>query len=152
LLQRRTGIKILDKIADATSMLAIMLRRPKVVAELLVSSVLQLVSMAVAFLVLAQTMHINVVPGFIFLLMPSIFFIASLPIFYLGWGAREAAVIFTIGATSPITTAEATGLSVAFGVAVFLAALPGAVFWALRPSMRKSIGQARSALEHADGS
>lgn len=151
MLQKRTGIKILDKIADATAMLAVMLRRPKVVAELLISSVLQLASMATAFLILANTMHIDVVPAFVFLLMPSIFFIASLPIFYLGWGAREAAVIFTIGATSPITSAEATGLSVAFGVAVFLAALPGAVFWALRPSMRKSIGQARSALENPDG-
>jgi hypothetical protein len=151
MLHMRTGIKILDKIADATSMLAVMLRRPSVAVELLLSSVLQLASMTAAFLILARAMHIDIAAGMTFLLMPSIFFIASLPIFYLGWGAREAAVILTIGATSHISTAEATGLSVAFGVAVFLAALPGAVFWAMRPSMRKSIGQAKDALEVPEG-
>ena len=65
-----------------------------------------------------------------------IFFVSSLPIFYLGWGAREAAVIATLGTTGSVTSGEAVALSVTFGIVVFLASLPGAIFWLMRPSMR----------------
>jgi hypothetical protein len=33
----------------------------------------------------------------IFLYMPLIFFVTSLPIFYMGWGGREAIVMMTLG-------------------------------------------------------
>ena len=74
-------------------------------------------------------------PGF----MPVIFFVSSLPVFYLGWGGREAIVIATLGSMGTVTRVEAVALSVALGVVVFLASLPGAAFWAMRPSMRKAI-------------
>jgi hypothetical protein len=70
--------------------------------------------------------------------MPFVFFVASLPIFYLGWGGREAAVVLTLGSVSSISSSEAVALSVAFGVSFLLAALPGGVFWLIRPSMRKA--------------
>jgi hypothetical protein len=35
-------------------------------------------------------MAISIEPMLIFLYMPLIFFVASLPIFYMGWGGREA--------------------------------------------------------------
>ena len=37
-------------------------------------------------------MAMPIEPAFIFLFIPFIFFIASLPIFYMGWGGREAVV------------------------------------------------------------
>jgi hypothetical protein len=139
MIQFRTGIKVLDKVVDAVSMLAAMLRRSSVVLKLMTAAALQLVCVAAAFLVLARAMHIDVVPQLLFAFTPCIFFVSSLPVFYMGWGAREAAVVLTIGTASSITPTEATGLSVAFGATMFFASLPGGVFWAMRPSMRKSI-------------
>ncbi len=139
MLQFRTGIKFLDKVVDAVSILAVVLRRIPVVLKLMTATVLQLACVSAAFVILAKAMHIGVASQLIFLFVPCIFFISSLPIFYLGWGAREAAVMLTLGVASAITPAEAAGLSVAFGASIFLASLPGAVFWAMRPSLRKSL-------------
>jgi hypothetical protein len=71
--------------------------------------------------------------------MPFIFIISSLPIFYQGWGGREAIVMVTIGGLGTVSIAQSIALSVAFGVVVFLSSIPGAVFWIMRPSMRKSV-------------
>ena len=73
------------------------------------------------------------------LAMPLIFFISSLPIFYQGWGGREATLIFAMSDLGSMTPAQSVALSVAFGVVVFVASLPGAVLWMLRPSMRKAV-------------
>ena len=69
--------------------------------------------------------------------MPLIFLVASLPIFYMGWGGREAIVIVTLGSVAHLPTSESLALSAAYGVVVFLASLPGAALWLMRPSMRK---------------
>jgi len=61
-------------------------------------------------------MHLTLPARQVILFMPFISFIASLPIFYLGWGAREAAVILTVGASAPLSPPESVALSVAFGV------------------------------------
>jgi hypothetical protein len=73
------------------------------------------------------------------LFKPFIFLVSSLPIFYQGWGGREAVVILTIGGMSTVTTAQAIALSIAIGVVVALSSIPGAVFSMTRPSMRKSV-------------
>jgi hypothetical protein len=91
-------------------------------------------------------MHIAVSPMEVVLYMPLIFFVSSLPIFYLGWGAREAVFIASLGSVGGISTAESVALSLGLGVMVFLSSLPGAVFWLMRPSMRKQIAEAGSAL------
>jgi hypothetical protein len=38
-----------------------------------------------------------------------------------------------------VSSAQSIALSVAFGVVVFISSLPGAVFWMMRPSMRKFV-------------
>jgi uncharacterized membrane protein YbhN (UPF0104 family) len=134
-----TGINLLDRAVGAVIGLGNLLRRSWVVSQLLLVSTVQLVSFALVFIVLAHGMHLPASPLHIFLFMPLIFFVSSLPVFYLGWGGREAVVIATLGTLGNMTKVEAVALSVAFGVAVFLASLPGAVFWAMRPSMRKAI-------------
>jgi hypothetical protein len=116
----------------------------------MVISLFQMISMACVFIILAAGMHIAVPPVRAMLFMPLIFFVSSLPIFYLGWGAREAIVIATLGSAATVSTAEAVALSVGFGVIVFLSSLPGALFWLLRPSMRKAIGSAGLELSQAE--
>jgi uncharacterized membrane protein YbhN (UPF0104 family) len=135
----RTGIDSLDRIARAVLGVGHLLVRPRLALSLTLASVLQVLGLSLLFIVLAVGMHINVSPLLIILFIPFIFFVSSLPIFYLGWGAREAVVIATIGQSGGITTAEAVALSVSYGVIVFVSSLPGAVFWLMRPSMRKAV-------------
>jgi hypothetical protein len=132
----------LNQAVRAVAMLGEMLANPPIALWLMLIALLQMTSMAGVFIILAAGMHIAVSPLQAVLFMPLIFFVSSLPIFYLGWGAREAIVIATLGSAAAVSTAEAVALSVGFGVIVFLSSLPGALFWLLRPSMRKAIGRA----------
>ena len=58
---------------------------------------------------------------------PMIIIAQNLPLSYFGWGIREAAVVLTLGSTSYMTVDQAVVLSVLLGIALMLAALPGAV-------------------------
>ncbi len=129
----------LNKIIHGVFRLGFLLLQPSFAMRLLLAAVLQVILMGLCFLVLAQAMHLTLPAHQVMLFMPFISFIASLPIFYLGWGAREAAVILTIGASAPLSPPESIALSVAFGVCVFLTSLPGGIFWLMRPSMRKAV-------------
>jgi hypothetical protein len=141
----RTGIDLLDRIARAVVGVGHLLVHPRTALSLTLASALQVLGLALVFIVLAAGMHINASLLQIILFMPLIFFVSSLPLFYLGWGAREAVVIATIGQSGGITTAQAVAISVAYGVIVFASSLPGAVFWLMRPSMRKAVRVAAAA-------
>jgi glycosyltransferase 2 family protein len=145
-----TRLELFNQAVRAIALLSEMLAKPAIAARLLLISLLQMMSMALIFIVLAAGMHIALSPVQALLFMPLIFFVSSLPIFYLGWGAREAVVIAAFGGTAMVSTAEAVALSVGFGVIVFLSSLPGAVFWLLRPSMRKAITSAGLNLSQAE--
>lgn len=145
-----TRFEPLNQTVRAVAMLGEMLAKPTIAAKLTLISLLQMASMALVFIVLAAGMHIAISPVQALLFMPLIFFVSSLPIFYLGWGAREAIVIATLGGAATVSTAEAVALSVGFGVIVFLSSLPGALLWLLRPSMRKAIADARLDLSQAE--
>jgi hypothetical protein len=131
-------------------MLGELLASSSIALKLTVIAAVQIIGLAVVCQVLAYGMQIAVSPLQVVLYMPLIFFVSSLPIFYLGWGAREAVFIATLGSIGSVSTAEAVAVSVGMGVVVFLASLPGAVFWMLRPSMRKRLGEVGSALSLPD--
>lgn len=61
-------------------------------------------------------------------LVPPVVLVATLPISIAGWGAREVAMITVLGLVG-VPSAEATALSVLFGLSGLLMALPGGVFW-----------------------
>ncbi|MGH6824152.1 lysylphosphatidylglycerol synthase transmembrane domain-containing protein [Methyloceanibacter sp.] len=136
-----TKFEFLNRLVRAVIALGHMLRSPLLTAQLLLATALLLAGYSVIFIVLAHAMQIQVSVPHVFLFTPLIFFVSSLPVFYQGWGGREAAAIATIGNTGQVTSAEAIALSVAFGIVVFLGSLPGAVFWLMRPSMRKAVRQ-----------
>jgi hypothetical protein len=144
-----TGIALLDKVVRGIDSMGDFLLRPPFVASLLLSCAMQVAFMAVAFAVLASAMHLDYSFIQVLLFIPFIFFVTSLPIFYLGWGGREAAVMVTLGTTS-IGSSEAVALSVAFGLCVLLGALPGGIFWLMRPTMRKAAIDEANRLKAAD--
>lgn len=134
-----TRFGLLNRVIHDVFRLGFLLLQPLFAMRLLLAAVLQAILMGLCFLVLARAMHLTLPARQVMLFMPFIAFIASLPIFYLGWGAREAAVVLTIGASAPLSPPESVALSVAFGVCVFLTSLPGGIFWLMRPSMRKAV-------------
>ncbi|HLH12714.1 MAG TPA: lysylphosphatidylglycerol synthase transmembrane domain-containing protein [Methylovirgula sp.] len=132
-----TGKEKLDRLIGAIVRVGNLYHDPRSFAELFLCGLAQIALNAGTFALLAKGMALPVPPGLIYIFTPFIIFISSLPIFYMGWGGREAAVIMTLGTVAHLATADALALSAAYGVVVFLTALPGAVLWLLRPSMRK---------------
>jgi hypothetical protein len=108
--------------------------------ELSFYALVQPLLMSTTFLLLSRAMAISIEPVLIFLYMPLIFFVTSLPIFYMGW---EAIVMMTLGDAAHVSNSKMLALSAAFGVVVFLASLPGAALWRLRPSMRQESWRGR---------
>jgi hypothetical protein len=138
-LKLSSGVLVVDRITNAIAALSAILRQPSLTGKLLGVSFLQLAGFSAVFIILAEGMHISIPASYVTLFMPFIFLVSSLPIFYQGWGGREAAVILTIGAIDAVSTAQAVALSVAVGVVFVLSSFPGAVFWIMRPSMRKKV-------------
>jgi hypothetical protein len=132
------GVTLVDKAIRGMLALSSLLLEPRFSILLLISATAQLGFMALAFVVLANSMHLVIAGPQILLFMPFISLVSSLPIFYVGWGAREAATVLTFCSMSSISPSEAVALSLAFGVC-FFTSLPGAFFWLLRPSMRKAV-------------
>jgi hypothetical protein len=139
-----TGHAKIDWIVSSFLQVGQLYHRRRSFIELFFSAFAQLLLVATTFLLLSHAMAIPIEPIFIFLFMPFIFFVASLPVFYLGWGGREAVVIMTLGAVAHLATSEALALSAAYGVAVFLASPLGALLWLMRPSMCRAVTEKRT--------
>jgi uncharacterized membrane protein YbhN (UPF0104 family) len=135
----RVRIDLLNRVVQAIDILRQMLRRPAAALLLMLISLVQLLSLAVVYIVLAASMELAVPWWYMVLNMPLIFFVSSLPIFYQGWGGREAIIILAMGELGTVTTAQSIALSIAFGVVMLIASVPGALVWLMRPSMRKAV-------------
>ncbi|CAN5372303.1 hypothetical protein BH09PSE6_BH09PSE6_05120 [soil metagenome] len=85
--------------------------------------------------VLARAMSIDLRLPDALIFAPIILFSSSIPIFYAGWGAREAVAIATLGTLPGVEASGALAISVCYGAAYFIASLPGAVVWAFNPTM-----------------
>lgn len=55
---------------------------------------------------------------------PAIYLAQNLPIFYLGWGARELTVVTLFQVVSDLGTAQALSVSVVVGACIFISSLP----------------------------
>jgi glycosyltransferase 2 family protein len=74
-------------------------------------------------------------------LVPPVILIATLPISIAGWGARELAMVTALGFVG-VPAAQATAMSVLFGVVTILIALPGGFFW-LFAKQRASVAKTK---------
>jgi uncharacterized protein (TIRG00374 family) len=94
------------------------------------------ITIAIAVYVFAIGLNVDITLAECQLVMPIILLVTSLPISIGGWGPRELAMVYLLGAFG-VPTAQALTLSVEFGVCSMLAALPGAVVWIM---WRRSAG------------
>ncbi|CAN5495893.1 hypothetical protein BH10PSE17_BH10PSE17_30100 [soil metagenome] len=108
------------------------------VGMLVAQALIAVSSAALAGLVLyflARAMSIDLQLSDALIFAPIILFSASIPIFYAGWGAREAVAIATLGTVPGVGVSGALAISICYGAAYLIASLPGAVVWAFNPTM-----------------
>ncbi len=91
------------------------------------SLVIHLISIGVVW-ALSLAVATPISPVMLLALVPPMLFATMLPFTVSGWGAREGAVVWFLSATGTPSDA-AFLLSVSFGAALLVAALPGAVAW-----------------------
>ena len=91
------------------------------------SLVIHLLSTLMVF-VLARGVGVEVSLGHIVVLVPPVILVATLPISVGGWGVREGAMVTALGYVG-VTSADAFAVSVTFGLALVVIALPGGALW-----------------------
>ncbi len=91
------------------------------------------ISFSLLFYLLADAMGLTA-SFLVFLAFGPIVLLAqSLPIFYAGWGGREAAAVATLGSLDVIEPHQILSVSIAAGIVFFLASVPGSLFlWQYR--------------------
>ena len=104
--------------------------RPRHAAPILLVALLGHVNLAMVVWALALGLDAPVTLVDCLVLVPPVILVATLPISIAGWGAREVAMITVFGLIG-VSSAQATALSVLFGLATLLIALPGGVLWLL---------------------
>jgi uncharacterized membrane protein YbhN (UPF0104 family) len=70
---------------------------------------------------------------------PVILFVNNLPFLYAGWGGRELITVVTLSQIGGMPADSALILSVSYGLIMLMVALPGALFWIVRPTFRKGV-------------
>ena len=91
-------------------------------------------------LVLGTGVHVDMLDCLV--LVPPAILIATLPISIGGWGIRETAMITLLGMVG-VPAAQATVVSVMFGLLSILVSLPGGAFWLFSRDRRDMAAEAR---------
>jgi len=88
------------------------------------------VSVALTVYIIGQAMALPVSALDCIILVPLVMLFSMLPVSVAGWGLREGAMV-TVFAFVDIGYDEAFALSVLFGLAIMLSAVPGGVLWVI---------------------
>ena len=83
---------------------------------------------ALTVFVLARGIGVEVSFGQMVVLIPPVILVATLPISVAGWGVREGAMVTALGFVG-VAPADAFAVSVIFGLALVVIALPGGAIW-----------------------
>jgi uncharacterized protein (TIRG00374 family) len=119
--------RLVDIIVDIASVARHLTRSWKLAAAIVTASVVMQLSNVLAMFVLARAIGVGV--DFLAtaaVTLPALL-IAMMPIALAGWGVREGAVIVGYGLFG-VGSAPALAVSIAFGLALLAASLPGALF------------------------
>jgi glycosyltransferase involved in cell wall biosynthesis/uncharacterized membrane protein YbhN (UPF0104 family) len=129
-----------------------LLHRPRAVPGIIVLAVCGNLLAVLAFYLLAQAFSIPLDALTALLVVPPVLLATMLPISIAGWGVREG-VLLALLSGAGLTTAQVFALSVAFGLAFVVAAIPGAIIWVFTPKpgvpIKSVVGAAYSMPEAA---
>ena len=115
----------LGAILDDTRL--VFLNPPTITKTAGLSLAVHLMSVGIVW-ILSLAVATPIAPVTLLVLVPPMLFATMLPFTVSGWGAREGAVVWFLSATGTPSDG-AFLLSVSFGAALLVAALPGAVAW-----------------------
>ena len=85
----------------------------------------------ISYGLIGKALGLNVDFVLFFLAVPLVFLIALLPFSFAGWGVREVGSIWVFS-TIGVSSENALGMSVGFGILLLVAGLPGLAVWLLR--------------------
>ena len=95
-------------------------------------------NLAVAILVLARGLDINVTWLDCLVLMPLVLLVTTVPVSIGGWGVREGAMMFAFGLIG-VSEHSAFALSFLFGILVVAVSIPGGVIWLMSGERRADV-------------
>lgn len=122
--------RLLSIATDLASIVRIMFSHGRASLAIVALSALMHILNVVAIISIARSAGIGASAAKMFVLLLPIMLLMILPISFAGWGVREAATVAGFGLLG-IPSGPAFAVSVAFGLSLVLASLPGAfgVFW-----------------------
>jgi len=124
-LARRSG---LARVLRLPVMARLVLFRPRTAAPALALSVTIHLGVALSVWVLADGIGVELTSAEAAFLVPVVILFSMVPITIAGWGVREGAMVVALG-TVGVGREEALAVSVLFGIASAIAALPGGAIW-----------------------
>jgi len=104
---------------------------PRAGSTLAALSLVAHLNTVVAFWIIANALGLGITLADCLVLVPVITLAATLPISLSGWGVREGVAISLFGLVG-VSSASALALSILFGLAAILVALPGSILWFMR--------------------
>jgi glycosyltransferase 2 family protein len=124
------AVRPINILRDLSRVFGLILRRPTEGVAVLTVSVVNQLSLGLVVYVIARALGVNVSLNDALLIFPLAMLLSMVPISLGGWGVREASMVWLFG-TIGISTQEALGISVLFGLATTAAGLPGGLLWLL---------------------
>ncbi len=107
-------------------------------------------NLALAILVLARGLDIDVTWLDCLVLMPLVLLVTTVPISIGGWGIREGAMVFAFGLIG-VPEHSAFALSFLFGLLVIVVSIPGGVIWLMSGEKRADVIAESEALSGKPG-
>ncbi|MEE9210881.1 MAG: lysylphosphatidylglycerol synthase transmembrane domain-containing protein [Kiloniellales bacterium] len=121
-------LRLLDDLARLAKDARCVLFAPGTALPLLLLSILSHALAAAAVYVFASSLHLGLSVWDCLALFPPVILVTLIPISFAGWGLREGAMV-ALFAFAGVNADTALALSLAFGVALLAASLPGYACW-----------------------
>ncbi|MBA2383203.1 MAG: flippase-like domain-containing protein [Actinobacteria bacterium] len=128
LVRRLAGVRALARVLQVPALARRVLLKPRTALPTLALSVLIQLGVALSVWLLARATGVDLAWAETAFLVPVVMLFSMVPITIAGWGVREGAMVVALG-TVGIGREEALAVSVLYGFAIAIAALPGGLIW-----------------------
>lgn len=126
--RRLAGRSVVGRVLNVSALARRVLFRPRTAVPVLGLSVAIQLSLASTVWLLARAIGVELAWAEAAFLVPVVILFSMVPITIAGWGVREGAMVVALG-TVGVGVEEALAVSVLFGIAVAISALPGGIVW-----------------------
>lgn len=128
LVRRLANVRALARVLQVPALARRVLFKPRTAVFTLALSVIIHLGVALSVWLLARATGVELTWAEVGFLVPVVILFSMVPITIAGWGVREGAMVVALG-TVGVGREEALAISVLFGIASAIAALPGGLLW-----------------------